>query len=37
MAFGYGVHITPMQTLALYAANDGEMVKPQFVSEIKVE
>lgn len=37
MAFGYGVHITPMQTLAFYnaVANDGEMVKPQFVSEIK--
>ncbi|MEC5165173.1 cell division protein FtsI (penicillin-binding protein 3) [Flavobacterium sp. PL11] len=37
MAFGYGVHITPMQTLAFYnaVANNGEMVKPQFVSEIK--
>ena len=37
MAFGYGVSITPMQTLAFYnaVANDGEMVKPQFVSEIK--
>lgn len=37
MAFGYGVHITPMQTLAFYnaVANDGEMVKPQFVSEIR--
>ncbi|RYJ52757.1 PASTA domain-containing protein [Flavobacterium petrolei] len=37
MAFGYGVHITPLQTLAFYnaVANDGEMVKPQFVSEIK--
>lgn len=37
MAFGYGVSITPMQTLAFYnaVANNGEMVKPQFVSEIK--
>ncbi|MCX6183519.1 MAG: penicillin-binding protein [Flavobacterium sp.] len=37
MAFGYGVHITPLQTLTFYnaVANNGEMVKPQFVSEIK--
>ncbi len=37
MAFGYGVSITPLQTLAYYnaVANDGEMVKPLFVSEIK--
>ncbi len=37
MAFGYGVLVTPMQTLTLYnaVANNGEMVKPQFVSEIK--
>jgi cell division protein FtsI (penicillin-binding protein 3) len=37
MAFGYGVSVTPLQTLTLYnaVANDGEMVKPQFVSEIK--
>ncbi|MBC7524330.1 MAG: transpeptidase family protein [Flavobacterium sp.] len=37
MAFGYGVAVTPLQTLALYnaVANNGEMVKPQFVSEIK--
>ena len=37
MAFGYGVEVTPMQTLTLYnaIANNGEMVKPQFVSEIK--
>jgi cell division protein FtsI (penicillin-binding protein 3) len=37
MAFGYGVAITPLQTLTLYnaVANNGEMVKPQFVSEIK--
>jgi cell division protein FtsI (penicillin-binding protein 3) len=37
MAFGYGVAITPLQTLTFYnaVANNGEMVKPQFVSEIK--
>ena len=37
MAFGYGVHITPLQTLTYYnaVANNGEMVKPQFVSEIR--
>ena len=37
MAFGYGVSITPLQTLTYYnsVANNGEMIKPQFVSEIK--
>ena len=37
MAFGYGVQITPLQTLAFYnaIANDGEMVKPRFIKEIK--
>ena len=37
MAFGYGLAITPLQTLTLYnaVANNGEMVKPQFVTEIK--
>ena len=37
MAFGYGVSVTPMQTLAFYnaVANNGVLVKPQFVSEIK--
>ena len=37
MAFGYGVSVTPMQTLAYYnaVANNGVMVKPYFVSEIK--
>ena len=37
MAFGYGVAVTPLQTLTLYnaIANNGEMVKPLFVSEIK--
>lgn len=37
MAYGYGVSVTPLQTLTLYnaIANNGVMVKPQFVSEIK--
>ena len=37
MAFGYGVSITPLQTLTYYnaVANNGKMVKPQFVSEIR--
>ncbi|SNR75096.1 penicillin-binding protein [Flavobacterium sp. ov086] len=37
MAFGYNVSVTPMQTLAFYnsVANNGVMVRPQFVSEIK--
>jgi cell division protein FtsI (penicillin-binding protein 3) len=37
MAFGYNVSLTPLQTLTLYnaIANDGEMVKPLFVSEIR--
>ena len=37
MAFGYGVSLTPLQTLAFYnaIANDGELVKPRFVKEVK--
>lgn len=37
MAFGYSVSVTPMQTLTFYnsVANNGVMVRPQFVSEIK--
>lgn len=37
MAFGYGVSVTPLQMLTYYnaVANNGVMVKPQFVSEIK--
>lgn len=37
MGFGYGVHLTPLQTLTFYnaVANNGEMVKPLFVQEIK--
>ena len=36
MAFGYGVMMTPLQTLTFYnaVANDGEMVKPSFISSI---
>ncbi len=37
MAFGYGVQLTPLQTLTFYnaVANDGEMVKPRFIKEVK--
>jgi len=37
MAYGYGVSLTPLQTLTLYnaVANNGEMIKPLFVSEVK--
>ncbi|MCF8273576.1 MAG: transpeptidase family protein [Flavobacteriaceae bacterium] len=37
MAFGYGVQFTPLQTLTFYnaIANDGEMVKPQFLKEVR--
>ncbi len=37
MAYGYGVSFTPLQTLAFYnaIANDGEMVRPQFLKEVK--
>ncbi|MFK7032816.1 penicillin-binding protein [Flavobacterium oreochromis] len=37
MAFGYGVSVTPLQTLTLYnaVANNGIMVKPKFVQEVK--
>ena len=37
MAYGYNLQLTPLQTLTLYnaIANNGEMVKPQFVKEIK--
>lgn len=36
MSVGYEVQLTPMQTLAFYnaVANNGKMVKPQFVKEI---
>ena len=37
MAYGYNVSVTPLQTLSLYnaIANDGRMIKPFFVKEIK--
>lgn len=37
MAYGYGVSVTPIQMLTLYnaVANNGEMVRPIFVKEIK--
>jgi len=37
MSYGYETLITPLQTLTLYnaVANNGVMVKPQFVKEIK--
>ncbi|MHC5201893.1 penicillin-binding protein [Myroides sp. LJL119] len=37
MAFGYGLSVTPMHTLTLYnaIANNGVMVKPMFVSQVK--
>ena len=37
MSIGYGVEITPLQTLAFYnaVANNGVLVRPQFVKQIK--
>jgi len=37
MAYGYGVSLTPLQTLAFYnaIANDGEMVKPRLVKAVR--
>ena len=37
MAYGYGVSLTPLQTLAFYnaIANDGVMVKPRFIEKIE--
>jgi len=37
MSFGYGVKLTPLQTLAFYnaVANNGVMVKPKFIKEIR--
>ncbi|MFP9114166.1 penicillin-binding protein [Flavobacterium sp. RHBU_3] len=37
MGFGYGLKLTPLQTLAFYngIANNGELVRPLFVQEIK--
>lgn len=38
MAWGYGVSLTPLQTLMFYngVANNGELVKPRFVKELRV-
>ncbi len=37
MAYGYGVSMTPLQTLTFYnaIANNGEMVKPRFIEKIE--
>lgn len=37
MAYGYEVHMTPLQILTFYnaVANDGKMVKPRFVTEVR--
>ena len=37
MAWGYGVLMTPLQMLTFYnaIANDGEMVKPRFIKELR--
>ena len=37
MAYGYNLQMTPLQTLTFYnaVANNGEMVKPQFLKEVK--
>jgi cell division protein FtsI (penicillin-binding protein 3) len=37
MAYGYGVSLTPLQTLTFYnaIANDGVMVKPRFIRKVK--
>ncbi|MCK7590264.1 transpeptidase family protein [Subsaxibacter sp. CAU 1640] len=37
MAYGYNLSLTPLQTLSFYnaIANDGEMVKPHFLREVK--
>ncbi|MCH2034831.1 MAG: transpeptidase family protein [Tenacibaculum sp.] len=38
MAWGYGVSLTPLQTLMFYnaVANNGELIKPRFVKELRV-
>jgi cell division protein FtsI (penicillin-binding protein 3) len=38
IAYGYNLRLTPLQTLTFYnaIANDGVMVKPRFISELKV-
>ena len=36
MAFGYGIQLTPLQTLAFYnaIANNGKLVKPRFLKKV---
>lgn len=38
MAWGYGVSLTPLQILTFYnaVANNGKMVKPRFIKELRV-
>ncbi|MCD8403156.1 penicillin-binding protein [Tenacibaculum finnmarkense] len=38
MAWGYGVHLTALQTLTFYnaVANNGKLVKPYFVKELRM-
>ncbi|SEB66428.1 cell division protein FtsI (penicillin-binding protein 3) [Tenacibaculum sp. MAR_2009_124] len=38
MAWGYGISLTPLQTLAFYnaVANNGKLVKPYFVKELRI-
>ncbi|HET8808822.1 MAG TPA: penicillin-binding protein [Flavobacteriaceae bacterium] len=37
MSFGYGVELTPLQTLAFYnaIANNGVKIKPRFIKEVR--
>ncbi|WP_116039127.1 penicillin-binding protein [Seonamhaeicola aphaedonensis] len=37
MSYGYNVRLTPLQSLTFYnaIANDGEMVRPRFLKEVK--
>ncbi len=37
MAYGYGVEITPLQTLSFYnaIANNGVLLKPRFIKEVR--
>ena len=37
MAYGYNLRMTPLQTLTFYnaIANDGEMLRPRFISAVK--
>ena len=39
MSWGYSIAVTPLQTLMLYnaVANNGEMIKPRFIKELRKE